>query len=93
MTDIKKILAERDSTYGKFENHASISQMLKLVLKSEEQWYFLAPDQREALEMIMHKVARIINGNPNYIDSWVDITGYSQLVADRLSSEAECTKN
>ena len=93
MTDIKKILAERDLTYGKFENHACISQMLKNVLKGDERWYFLAPDQREALEMIMHKTARIINGNPNYVDSWVDIAGYSQLVVNRLNSEAECTKD
>jgi hypothetical protein len=40
--------------------------------------------QREALEMIAHKIARIINGDPNYADSWVDIAGYAKLVADRL---------
>ena len=27
----------------------------------------------------------IINGDPNYIDSWVDIAGYATLVADRLN--------
>ena len=44
----------------------------------------LDPDQREALEMIAHKIARIVNGDPNYADSWVDIAGYATLVADRL---------
>jgi len=44
----------------------------------------LAADQREALEMIAHKIARIINGDPNYADSWVDIAGYAKLVSDRL---------
>lgn len=44
----------------------------------------LAPDQRESLEMVMHKIARIINGDPNYADSWHDIAGYAKLVADRL---------
>jgi hypothetical protein len=34
--------------------------------------------------MICHKIARILNGDPNYADSWVDIAGYAQLVADRL---------
>lgn len=44
----------------------------------------LDPDQREALEMIAHKIARILNGDPNYADSWVDIAGYAKLIADRL---------
>jgi hypothetical protein len=34
--------------------------------------------------MIMHKIARIMNGDPNYRDSWVDIAGYAQIVADRI---------
>lgn len=41
-------------------------------------------DQVEALEMIAHKIGRIINGDPNYADSWHDIAGYAKLVADRL---------
>ena len=45
----------------------------------------LSPDQREALEMIAHKIARILNGDPDYADSWHDIAGYAQLVADRLN--------
>lgn len=34
--------------------------------------------------MIAHKLGRIINGDPNYSDSWHDIAGYAKLVADRL---------
>lgn len=45
----------------------------------------LAPDQQEALDMICHKIGRIINGDPDYADSWHDIAGYAQLVADRLN--------
>jgi hypothetical protein len=41
-------------------------------------------DQWEALEMIVHKIGRIVNGNPDKIDHWVDIAGYAKLVADRL---------
>jgi hypothetical protein len=46
-------------------------------------------DQREALDMIAHKIGRILNGDPNYADSWVDIAGYAKLVADRLESGKE----
>jgi hypothetical protein len=41
-------------------------------------------DQAEALDMIFTKIGRILNGDPNHIDSWVDIAGYAKLVADRL---------
>jgi hypothetical protein len=44
----------------------------------------LTDDQLEALEMICHKLARIINGDPAYSDSWRDIGGFAVLVADRL---------
>jgi hypothetical protein len=45
---------------------------------------YLAPVQKEALEMICHKMARILNGNPNEHDHWHDISGYSTLVANLL---------
>ena len=48
-------------------------------------WSKLAPDQRESLEMVAHKIGRILNGDPDYHDSWRDIVGYAKLVADRLA--------
>jgi hypothetical protein len=39
------------------------------------------------MEMICHKMARIMNGDPNYSDSWHDIAGYAKLVADRLEGK------
>lgn len=84
------ILNERGSRYGTFEGHAEISQMLKGVVRQFEakRGCDLAPDQRESLEMVMHKIARVINGDPNYSDSWHDIAGYAKLVADRLDGVA-----
>ena len=79
---IGEILDERGKRYGKFKDHAEISQRLKYVVSARKD--VLTDDQREALEMICHKIARIINGDPNYADSWIDIAGYAQLVADRL---------
>ena len=84
--DINQILTERGERYGKFVNHARISQSLKRVIADqlEARPLLLTADQQEALEMICHKIARIINGDPDYADSWTDIAGYAQLVADRL---------
>lgn len=80
-------LTERGKRYGTFTGHAEISQQLKAVMRSYEakRGCDLSPDQREALEMIAHKIARVLNGDPDYADSWHDIAGYAQLVADRLN--------
>jgi hypothetical protein len=83
-TDITQTLQERGQRYGVFTRHAEISQQLKQVIEGY-QTKVLAADQQEALDMICHKIGRIINGDPDYADSWHDIAGYAQLVADRLN--------
>ena len=89
MTDIDKTLAERGEKYGTFAGHAEVSQGIKRLMANElaKRNKLLADDQWEALEMIAHKIARIINGDPNYSDSWVDVAGYAKLVADRLNGK------
>lgn len=87
MTDsISSVLTERGSRYGKFADHAEVTQTLKGYIAQQlcTRSKVLAADQQEALDMICHKVGRIINGDPDYADSWVDIAGYAKLVADRL---------
>lgn len=83
--DIAATLAERGSRYGSFAEHARITQALKTAMADSPNWSKLAPDQKEALEMIQHKIGRILNGDPDYHDSWHDIVGYAKLVADRLA--------
>lgn len=86
MTDVAQVLNERGARYGRFEDHACISQTLKAAMQQTNGWQRLSNDQREALEMIQHKVARVLNGDPTYADNWVDIAGYSTLVAQRLEA-------
>jgi hypothetical protein len=83
---INNILAERGARYGDFDGHARITQNIKAAMRGGNltKWFGLADDQREALEMIAHKIGRILNGDPNWEDSWADMAGYSKLVADRL---------
>jgi hypothetical protein len=86
MTDIKQTLNERGKRYGSFKGHAEVSQRLKVVVQEELETRekFLSPVQQEAVDMILHKLARIVNGDASYIDSWRDIVGYTQLVVDEL---------
>lgn len=81
-------LDQREKTYGSFTGHSNISQALKSQMKCTNGWSRLQPDQRESLEMIQHKIARILNGDPCYIDSWHDIQGYAKLVEDRLLKDS-----
>lgn len=87
--DIAATLTERGSRYGPFTGHARITQELKQSMHANPGWKKLTSDQKEALEMIAHKIGRILNGDPNYDDSWVDIAGYAKLVGDRLTTGKE----
>jgi hypothetical protein len=87
--NINETLAERGKRYGKFTGHANVTQELKRVVFNavESRQKELEDDQQEALDMIFHKIGRIINGDPDYADSWHDIAGYAQLVGDRLNQQ------
>lgn len=84
-SDISKTLAERGARYGSFTDNSTVSQSLKQCLWSAPRFTQLAPDQKECLEMIAQKIARILNGDPDYTDNWHDIIGYAKLVEDRLN--------
>lgn len=84
MSEIDNTLAERGARYGEFNEHARITQAIKAALVSGRSWGFCTDSQKEALEMIAHKMGRIVNGDPTYLDSWVDIIGYTRLVEKEM---------
>lgn len=86
MIDINKTLEDREKTHGDFVSHALISQRLCYVMRDANTatWHALPADKRESLEMIQHKIARILNGNPETHDHWHDIAGYATLIANKL---------
>lgn len=90
---VEAMLAERGSQYGNFFSHASITQGIKSIMSNDTAaWHALEDDQKEALEMVAHKIGRIINGNPNITDSWKDIAGYVTLVVQRLEGSSQTIK-
>lgn len=96
MSQVEEILQARGAKYGEFKNHAEITQYLMDICEDLHKNIHgksiksrLTYSQREALHMIFHKIGRIINGDPNYADSWVDIAGYAQLVANELDSRED----
>lgn len=83
---VDDILNDRHQTYGNFVDVASVAVALRAVIRDRRP--DLMPDQEEAITMICAKIARIVNGDPNHLDSWRDICGYSQLVVDRLEGRS-----
>lgn len=77
---IKKILQTRAGTYGEYRNVSQISQDIKKVIKNSRNYPLMPAYMLESLELIANKLARILNGDPLYDDSWRDISGYCTLV-------------
>lgn len=86
MTDVNGTLDQRETIYGDFRVLATMAQWLRSEMRTTPNWLALAPDQKEALDMIAAKLARILCGDPDHFDSWHDIAGYAQLVARRLDT-------
>jgi len=84
---IQDTLLERGNRYGSFKDQSTITQKIKRTMKTSIKWNNLSYSQEEALEMIAGKIARIINGDPNYIDSWHDIAGYATLIEQELKEK------
>jgi hypothetical protein len=87
MNIVEATLLARGQRYGSFQEHADLCQRIKGQMHRSKNWNTLDADMTEALEMIQHKVARVLNGDAHHADNWVDIAGYATLVATRLEDK------
>lgn len=87
---VEAVLNERHDTYGRFSELAEVSAELREVIRMAlmQRRKILPADMDESLVMICSKVARIVNGDHEYVDSWRDIAGYATLIADRLEGRS-----
>lgn len=86
---IEATLAERQSTYGNFEDVAFVTEnIMSILAKVRVNGLDDLPNtHRMALYMIASKMARIVNGDFNHLDSWHDIGGYSKLIEKLIKGE------
>lgn len=82
--DLNKTLSERGSSYGDFTDNAQVAQQLKNAVRTGRAWVNATGAQREAIDMILSKISRLVTGDPFHKDSWHDIQGYAKLAEDRL---------
>lgn len=87
MPSIDDTLIERGERYGSFKDHAFITQSLKRTMYATPNWATLTNDKKQALEIIADKIARILNGDPEYADNWHDIIGYARLIEVTLETD------
>ena len=72
MSDINEVLDERGKRYGSYVEHAAVSQGIKELLYNALKYNknvdldTLDDDIKETLEMIAHKLGRIVNGDPYF---------------------------
>jgi len=84
---VDETLEQRGNNYGDYRDVAYAAQQLKKTLRYSKSWHSMEPYMQESLDMICNKMARIVNGNPYYDDSWHDISGYATLVEKQLENK------
>ena len=85
--DVNSTLSAREQTHGSFIDNGEVMQELKKTCRSGARYHRLSNPQKEAVDMICHKLGRIVCGNSNFTDHWHDIAGYATLVENILNSE------
>lgn len=84
-----QLLQARGNTHGEFSVNSAVTQDLKRTMRAAPNWNELTAFEAEALEMIAHKIGRILTGNPHLNDHWDDIEGYARLAAERVRKKSE----
>lgn len=85
---VEATLADRGASYGEFRDGAAIAMDLFGLVQATPAFDRLSPDKQYAMFMFCAKMARLLNGDPNHRDSWIDIAGYAQLAHDRCEVAA-----
>ena len=85
MKDVTETLDQRENRYGDYSKVAGTSQFLKAVIRQGASWPDMEDYMQESLDLIANKLARIVNGDPFYDDSWHDVGGYAKLVEIELA--------
>lgn len=85
MTEIEGVLEQRGKTHGDFTEVAYFAQRLREILRESGQ--SISDSHAESLDMIASKLARILAGNPNEPDHWLDIEGYARLARERVKTD------
>lgn len=84
------VIPNRDNQHGGMESVGAIAQQLKRNIRSGKNWSQLTPGEQEALDMIAHKISRILSGNdPHDFEHWTDLAGYAHAAMRKKVNNAK----
>ena len=81
------ILRERQGTHGNFSDGAKFVQAVMRAAMAAPMWAATTDVQRECIHHIAQKLQRIVCGDPNFRDHWIDISGYANIAANHLEKK------
>jgi len=90
MNQLDQILLDRSVKYGSFADVANrTSRIFHAIYCNAPEFgnKSVTPLHSEALHMIACKIARLVNGRINDLDSWQNIAGYAMLVHNQIAAE------
>src|SRR5574344_420291 len=91
MSEVNNTLNERGARYGNYSDVAGTTQQLMSIVECGANYEHLNAEQKTSLFMICNKIARAVNGDPQYFDNYRDIAGYATL-AERACEVGETPK-
>jgi len=83
--DTNALLLDRAKSHGDFRVQFAIDQSLKNICRE-----YMGPNTHTAvqvtvIEMICHKLSRVLCGDPGFADHWDDIAGYAKLASKEIA--------
>lgn len=83
------VIEARERSHGDYNTQARTAQEIKAAIsRAIDKDLTVLPYHRESLDMIATKISRIVHGNPDEPDHWLDIAGYATLVHQILTKKA-----
>jgi len=84
---LEDTLKERGGQHGKFADNAQMTDDFDRLVRTGPNYSRLSCIQKVALYIILHKVSRVVCGDPNHTDHWHDIGGYAKLAEDEAKTK------
>lgn len=95
MVGVDAILEQRGAAYGDFRYQAVLARAFKdlaapaydnLEQRSDLHSSTVATIE-EGMDMVLHKISRLLNGDITHLDSWDDIIGYATITVQRIRQD------
>jgi hypothetical protein len=85
--NIQELISKRAETHGSWPMTAHVAQAIKAAIHNTPNWETMSSSEREGLDMIAQKLARILTGDHMADEHWEDIIGYTEMIRRELSKD------